>query len=168
MQTSAPPSRVRGIAGGRLAELTAPGSMCACEQGSTLIETALSYMLMMSFLLGIIECCMMVYTYSVYSDAARQAVRYATFHGVDSSSCSGPSTGCGDPSGTNVVNYATSYAQPFRAFITGMTVLVAYPDGSSATPSRVSVTIQYNYKPLFNLPGTSHVFQVSSQGRILY
>jgi len=138
------------------------------DAGSMLIETALSFVLMMSFVLGIIECCMMAYTYSVYSDAARQAVRYAPFHGADSSNCSGPSAGCGDQAGANVVNYATSYAQPFRALITGMTVAVAYPDGSSAAPSRVSVTIQYSYKPLFGLPGMTPVFQTSSVGRILY
>jgi Flp pilus assembly protein TadG len=138
------------------------------EQGSVMIETALSYMAVMTCILGIVECCMMTYTYSVYGDAARMGVRYAIFHGTDSSNCSGPSTGCTDSTGANVTTYVENYAANYKTFITGMTVTPTYPDNSSAPPSRVAVTINYTYKPLFNFPGTSVTFQVSSQGRILY
>jgi len=141
----------------------------ADQSGSAAIETALSYMLMMTCTLGIIECCMMAYTYGVYSDAARHGVRYAAIHGADSSHCSGPSTGCGDPTGANVVSNVTGYASGYVAPISGMTVQVSYPDvGGCTAMSRVIVTITYTYMPLFKVPGTSHVFQVSSQGRILY
>ena len=139
------------------------------EQGSVLIETALSFMLMMTCVLGIIECCMMTYTYSVYADAARYGVRYATFHGANSSNCSGPTTGCGDPTGANVVSGVTSYASNYSTPVSGMAVAVSYPDtGGSTTPSRVLVTITYTYLPIFHFPGANHTFQVVSQGRIIY
>ena len=139
------------------------------ESGSVAIETALSFMMIMTLVLGIIECCMMVYTYSVLADAARHGVRYATIHGASSSNCSGPSTGCADSSAANVINDVTTYARTFTGNISGMTVQVTYPDaGGSTTPSRVTVTIRCTYRPLFNFPGMSQVFQVSSQGRIVY
>ena len=148
-----------------------PGSRCRAfsrqEDGAVLIETALVYMLMMTCVLGIIELCMMTYTYSVYADAARQGVRYATFHGKNSgANCSGP--GCTDSSGGNVVSVVTAYAAGYTAPVSGMTIVPNYPDGTNAPPSRVTVTIRYTYQPLFLLPGASHVFQVSSQGRIFF
>lgn len=139
------------------------------EDGAVAIETALSLMVIFTCVLGIIECCMMVYTFSVYADAARQGVRYATFHGADSTVCSGPSTGCGDPTGTNVINAVKTYASGYSAPASSLSVTVSYPDsGGSMTPSRVVVTVSYMYQPLFNFPGTPTAFQVSSQGRIVY
>ncbi len=124
---------------------------------------------MMTCVMGIMEFCVMTYTYAVYADAARRGVRYATIHGSDSSNCSGPSSGCGDSTGANVVSAVKSYASAYTNPISGMTVQVSYPDSGGCTPpSRVIVTITYNYAPLFHYPGTSHVFQVISQGRILY
>lgn len=138
------------------------------EDGSVLVETLLSTMLVMTLVLAIIECSMMAYTYSVYQDAAEQGVRYATVHGTDSTSCSGPSVGCADSTGANVSSAVTSFAQSYVAYIKGMTILVTYPDSSSAPPSRVEVSITYTYKPLFGLPGFSRSFNVSSEGRIVY
>lgn len=132
------------------------------------IETTLAYMLMITLVLGIIEFSMMGYTYSVFAEAARQGVRYATFHGAGSTSCSGPSTGCGDPSGSNVISRVTQYADNFAGSVTGLNISVSYPDGSSASPSRVLITVAYTYRPMFNLPGLAQPFSVTSQGRILY
>jgi Flp pilus assembly protein TadG len=141
----------------------------ANESGSVLIETALSYFLIMTCMLGIIECCLMTYTYSVYADAARHGARYASMHGSASANCSGPSSGCADATAANVVASVTGYASSYAAPVTGMTVVVTYPDtGGCAAPSRVVVTITYNYNPLFTFPGSTHTFQVSSQGRIIY
>jgi len=139
------------------------------ELGAAALETALGLMLIMTCVLGIIECCMMVYTYSVYADAAREGTRYATLHGLDSVSCSGPSAGCADPTAANVISYVKTYATAYAAQTSSLTVTVSYPDvGGCATPSRVIVTVAYVYKPLFKLPGMSPSFQASSQGRIVY
>jgi len=144
-------------------------SLASEDQGAAILETALSFMLIMTCILGIIECCLMVYTYSVYADAAREGVRYATLHGLDSASCSGPSVGCADSSAANVVSYVKTYASAYSAPAATMAVTVSYPDtGGCAAPSRVIVSISYVYKPLFNYPGTSTSFQTTSQGRIIY
>jgi Flp pilus assembly protein TadG len=139
------------------------------ETGAVAIETALSFMLMMTMVLGIIEFSVMAYTYSVLGDAARHGVRYATIHGTASSNCSGPSTGCADSGAANVISDVTTYANTFARNISGMQVQVTYPDaGGSTAPSRVTVAITYTYQPMFHVIGTSPAFHVSSQGRILY
>jgi Flp pilus assembly protein TadG len=139
------------------------------DSGSAAIETALAYTMMMTCILGIIGFAMMAYTYSVYQDAARNGVRYAVVHGSDSSNCSGPTSGCGDPTGGHVVDAVTSYARPYAASISGMNIQVSYPDtGGCTPPSRVIVTVTYTYTPLFKVLPSGLVFQVSSQGRIVY
>jgi Flp pilus assembly protein TadG len=149
--------------------LSKPARDFGSESGAVAIETAFSVMLIMTLVLGIIECSVMMYTYSVLGDAARHGVRYAIIHGASSSNCSGPSTGCADSSATNVVNDVTTYANIFANNISGMTVQVTYPDvGGSTSPSRVTVAITYTYQSMFHVLGTGPVFHISSQGRILY
>jgi Flp pilus assembly protein TadG len=138
-----------------------------CEQGSVAIETSISFMVLILFLFGIIECCMMGYTYASLEDAAREGVRYAIVHGTDSPSCSGPSTGC-DATAANVKSDVTNYAKNFVGNLTTMVVTVSYPDGTSTAMSRVQVSVTQTYQPIFKVPGTSHVVTVHSAGRILY
>jgi Flp pilus assembly protein TadG len=138
------------------------------ERGSILVETAVGFMLVMTMVLGILECCMMSYTYAMLEDATREGVRYASFHGADSALCSGPGTGCGDSVGANVVSDVTVYAATYVPNTSAMTVSVTWPDAASTAASRVRVAILYTYRPLFNYPGATHVLSVSSEGRILY
>lgn len=140
------------------------GSDC----GSAVIETALAFMLIVTLMIGIIESCVMMYTFSVVAEAAKHGVRYATIHGSMSSNCSGPSTGCADSTGSNVVTDVTTFANQFVKNVSGLTVQVSYPDaGGSTAPSRVTVGVTYTYVPMF-ISGMRHSFHVSSQGRILY
>jgi len=139
------------------------------EGGNALLEFSLSVwtLLLMTFL--IFEFCMMVYTYSVLGDAAREGVRYAIVHGTDNSSCSGPSSGCGDTSGSNVTAVVNSYAAVSFHDTSGMTVTPSWPDGTSTPASRVVVTITYPYIPyldlgVFNVP----TMTVVAEGRIVY
>jgi Flp pilus assembly protein TadG len=139
------------------------------EQGSIAIETALSFMLVITLVFGVIEFSMMTYTYGVMAEAARHAVRYASIHGADSSTCSGPSAGCVDPSGANVVSDVNTFAAKFIRTMSGAVVQVSYPDaGGSTVPSRVTVAITYTYQPIFQFPGLRRTFHPSAQGRILY
>ena len=135
--------------------------------GSIMIETTLGFMIMMTMVLGIIECSMMAYTYSVMEEAAREGVRYATVHGINSASCDGPSSGC-DATAANVISDVTTYAGTFTGGLSGMTVTVTYPDGASTPTSRVKVALSCTYAPVFHFPGASHLLQVSATGRILY
>jgi hypothetical protein len=141
----------------------------ADERGSVLVESALTHMIGMALVLGIMEIATMAYTFGVISEAARTGVRYATMHGADSSNCSGPTTGCGDTTGAHVASQVTGFAGIFTRSATSMSVTVTYPDttGSNA-PSRVEVAVSYTYKPLFGISATGHVFHVAEQGRIMY
>jgi Flp pilus assembly protein TadG len=139
------------------------------DRGSVLIETSIAYMLGMTMVLGIIELATMCYTFGVISESARAGVRYAIVHGSDSTTCSGPTSGCGDPTGANVVTRVTAFAGTFAKNAATMQVSVGYPDsGGAAAPSRVIVRITYTYRPLFTVSGTNHVFEISEQGRIVY
>jgi Flp pilus assembly protein TadG len=139
------------------------------ERGSVLIESALAYMVGMAMVLGIIELAMMCYTFGVVSEAARVGVRYASVHGADSSTCSGPTTGCGDATGANVASQVNAFAATFTKSTTAKTVTVTYPDaGGSSVPSRVQVAVTYTYLPLFGISAVGHVFHVAEQGRIVY
>ncbi|MHB8302656.1 MAG: TadE/TadG family type IV pilus assembly protein [Acidobacteriaceae bacterium] len=138
------------------------------ESGSLVLETALALLVIVPMVLWLFEMCMLTYTYSVLGDAARQGVRYAIVHGTDNTNCSGPSSGCSDSTGGNVVSVVDTAAAYCFHNISGMTVQVSYPDASSAPPSRVGVAIQYTYVPYFKLPGIATVLQLSAQGRIIY
>jgi Flp pilus assembly protein TadG len=140
----------------------------ADDCGSVLVETSIAYMLGITMLLGIIELSSMCYTFGVVSEAARAGVRYASVHGSDSSSCSGPSSGCSDQTGANVASQVTAFVETYTTCASSMNVNVSYPDGASTSPSRVQVAVSYTYKPLFGVSVTGHVFQVSTQGRIVY
>jgi len=139
------------------------------QSGSVLVETSIAYMLGMAMVLGTIELAAMCYTFGVVSEAARTGVHYASIHGADSSNCSGPTTGCGDPTAAHVVSQVTAFAATFTKSASLMTVTVTYPDGGGSTaPSRVLVTVNYTYHPLFGISAIGHVFKVAEQGRIVY
>jgi Flp pilus assembly protein TadG len=138
------------------------------EDGSLVVETALSLLVVMPMVFWLFEMCMLTYTYSVLGDAARQGVRYAIVHGTDSGNCSGPSSGCGDTSAANVKSVVNAAAAYSFHDLTRMTVQVTYPDLASNPPSRVNVTINYTYVPYIKLPGIADSVQLSAQGRIIY
>jgi Flp pilus assembly protein TadG len=138
------------------------------QEGSLIIETALSLLVVMPMVFWLFEMCMMTYTSSVLGDAVRQGVRYAIVHGTDSSNCSGPSQGCGDSSGTNVASVVRSAAAYSFHNLSNMAVQVSYPDSSSSPPSRVNIAIQYTYVPYIKLPGIADTVSMSAQGRIIF
>lgn len=138
------------------------------EEGSLVVETALSLLIVIPMVFWMFEMCMLTYTYSVLGDAARQGVRYAIVHGTDSENCSGPSSGCADSSAANVKSVVTAAAAFSFHDLSKMTVQVTYPDLASNPPSRVNVTINYTYVPYIKLPGIANSVQLSAQGRIIY
>jgi Flp pilus assembly protein TadG len=138
------------------------------DAGAVLVEMAFSYLIFFLVMAGVMQFCMVVYSYGVYAEAARAGVRYAVQHGADSSTCSGPSSGCADSSGANVVSAVNSYAAHYVSSIASMTVNANYPDASSAPGSRVVVNVTYTYAPFFTYPGFNQAFQITAQGRILY
>lgn len=133
-----------------------------------MIETAVTLLIVIPLVFWMFELCMLTYTYSVLGDAARQGVRYAVVHGSDSSICSGPSVGCSDSSGANVISQVKTAAVYSFHDISNIEVTVSYPDGSSTPPSRVNVAVQYTYVPYIKLPGITQTVNLNAEGRIVY
>jgi len=125
------------------------------EQGSAILETALSMIILLTFLFGIMESCLMLYTYHFISEAAREGTRYAIVRG----STAGP--GCGTSytsfdctaSPANVQSYVTNLGFPGidPAKMTVAPAWSAYTNGSTCgTPCNspgnlVTVTVTYNF-----------------------
>ena len=137
------------------------------DQGAAVIELAISYMLGLTMLLGILEFCMTVYTFAAVSEATRDGLHYATLHGSNSSSCAGPTSGC-DSTAAAVTADITTFLAKFSTQATSPTITIAYPESSSAPPSFVTITTTYTYRPLLGLPGFTHTFHTTAHGRILY
>jgi len=142
------------------------GCFMGCERGSVMVETALGLSILITMTAGIMEFCMMGYTYSVYADAARAGLRYATTHGSDSTLCSGP--GCTDSTGANVSSTVTTYVSNFATLASNVKVTVTYLDSSAVPPSRVQVSVSYTYKPMLGLRGLNKTFTATTAGIIGY
>ncbi len=147
-------------------------------RGATQIEFVLSILTVIFVIFAIWEAIMAVYTYNVLSDAAKEGVRYAIVHGSRNTNCSGPGT-CGvppsaspstDPTGsTFVVPVVRKFASASLHDVSGMTVTVTYPDASNAAPSRVQVSVRYNYIPYVGwaMP-LKPLLKTGAEGRIVY
>jgi Flp pilus assembly protein TadG len=137
-------------------------------RGSVLLETSLALLLAFPVCFSAFELCLFTYTQAILGDAARVGVRYAAVHGVDSSACSGPSAGCADQSGANVISTVQTYAAASYSILSGITVAPTWPDASSAPPSRVQVTVTCTYSPFFQNSGVSMAMYATAEGRIVY
>jgi Flp pilus assembly protein TadG len=146
------------------------------QEGQALIEFALSMVFIVLLFLAFIELVMLIYTYNVLADSAKEGVRYAIVHGtdLDAGHCSGPGTTltappviCTDATGTNVHDVVTKYAGMSLHSPAGMNVTVSYVDSSSAPPNRVRVVVSYTYQPFFGLVPKVPV-NAAAEGRIMY
>lgn len=135
-----------------------------------MVEFMLSLMVIMLFVLFCFEMLMIMWTYNLLADAAKEGVRYAIVNGSEAGSPSGPSTGTSSDCSTNVSavqNVVNQFASLSFHDMSAMTVNVCYLDGNNAPPNRVQVTVSYAYKPYFNLPLTPTIF-AGAQGRIVF
>jgi Flp pilus assembly protein TadG len=104
---------------------TARGQRLSGEKGSTLVEFAFVFMLLMAMLLGIVDFGRALYAYHFISGAARQAARWAIVNGnscTDDGSCTAPiscssssctpcTSGCAVATTADVQNYVKMLAQ---------------------------------------------------------
>jgi hypothetical protein len=111
---------------------------------------------------------MMMYSYVVIGEAAKEGVRYAIVHGTASGSCSGPSTGCSDSAGANVKSVVKSYAANSLHDTSAIVVQANYLDSSSAAPARIQIKVAYPYIPYINLPWAAPQLVASAEGRIVF
>jgi len=154
------------------------------ESGQSLIEFALTAVFLILLIVGFLEVVMMVHTYNVIADSAKEGVRYAIVHGSANTGGVGPDCSTvakcpvllGDP-GTGIVK---TYAQYSLHNVTGtnMTVAADYTtvNGGVAcnkSPCMVRITVSYPYTPFFTsakpvgwLPTIT--VNAASQGRIIF
>jgi Flp pilus assembly protein TadG len=139
------------------------------EEGQATLEMVVTCTVAFSLVFGLFELCMFTYTCSVLNDAAQQGVRYAIMHGTDSSNCSGPDTGCADPSPyANVQAVVTSEASASLHNLAAMTVTVSYPNSTASLGNPVSVAIAYTYVPILNFASLQYAVRLTSTGKILF
>lgn len=120
----------------------------AAEEGSSIVETAVSIGILMIFLFGVIELSLAGYTYHFIAEAARQGTRYAIVRG---SNCSSWGTAC-PAQVSDIKTYVTSLGYP-GINASKMTVNVSFGAfGGTACPASGlcdaagdTVTVQVNY-----------------------
>jgi Flp pilus assembly protein TadG len=121
------------------------------ERGSELLEFALCSIILFTFLFGIIEYCLGIYSAHFVAIAAQQGTRYAAVRG---SGCKAYTSAC-PASTTDIKNYVQNLAYPgiTPTSVAVTTTYAAYPSGTTCTPSAtcnnpgnlVTITVGYNY-----------------------
>jgi Flp pilus assembly protein TadG len=142
-------------------------------EGQAAVEFALTILVVIFVVFWAIELIMMIYTYVVLAEAAKEGVRYAIVHGSNNSIRSGPTCPCpaiDGPPGTGVVKTAAKWSLHDTST---MTVTVNYLDdaGNPATdvdpPTMVRVVVSYPYRPFFSFAWTALTVRAAAQGRIM-
>jgi Flp pilus assembly protein TadG len=139
--------------------------------GQAAVEFVLTFFAILFLIFWTFELIMLLYSYNVFADAAKEGVRYAIVHGAGNSASSGPSTGTASDCTTNmsaVQNVVKTYAKTSFHDISGMTVTVCYLDGTNQSPNRVRVTASYPYVPYIRLGWAPPTIHAAAEGRIVY
>jgi Flp pilus assembly protein TadG len=133
------------------------------ESGSAILEMALSIMILLTFIFGIMEVSLAAYTYHFISEASREATRYAIVRGATYSptQCSAPSSATcvaqGGPTG-DIATYVQNLNFPgidptrmqvnstwFTAAGTATPTLCGTADSCKVPGNQVQVQIIYNF-----------------------
>src|SRR6266496_816064 len=115
------------------------------QKGLAMVEFLLSVMMLMVLVFFCFELFMLLYSYNILADAAKEGVRNAVVSGSNSATPAGPTTGTASNCTTNVSpvkNVVKSYAALTFHDISAMTVNVCDLDGNNIAPTRVQGTIQ--------------------------
>ena len=116
------------------------------EDGSTLVEMALTMIILLMILFGLIEMCLALYTYHFVSDAAREGSRFAIVRG---SACELPGYEC-NATATQIQTYVQGLGFPGinPSNMTVTTTWSAYPGGAVCACNDPGdlVTVNVSYK----------------------
>ena len=117
------------------------------EDGQTLIEMAVSLPVLFALIFCFMELCMVLYTYDMISESAREGAQYAMVHGANcATNNSGTSVSC-SATATQVNSYVSAIGWPNIAGGT-MTPATTYiqvsPNGAGNIPGNyVNVSVTY-------------------------
>ena len=109
------------------------------EDGSALIEFAVTLPVLFTLIFCFMEMCLAFYTHEMISEAAREGTRYAMVHGA---SCPNSTSPMCEATAAQVNAAVSGMGWPDVAGGT-MTVATTYPDGNEAVGSRVQVKLTY-------------------------
>jgi Flp pilus assembly protein TadG len=132
------------------------------EEGSALVEIALTLPVLITFFFGLIEVSLAFYTHQVLSESAREGTRYAIVHG---STCTTGSGSACTVSAATVNSYVSGLSWP-NFGSSAMSVNTTYPDGNEAPGSRVQVTITYGFP--FRVPFIPTSTLTMSSSSVMY
>ena len=142
------------------------------EEGSAIMETAMSIIIMLIFIFGVMETGFALYSYHFISEAAREGTRYAIVRGSTAgAACASYSSSACKASPTDVTNYVKNLGFPGinPSDLTVNPVWSAYTAGTTCpgTPpcnspgNQIAVTVQYNFH--LNVPFLPpHTYAMSS------
>jgi Flp pilus assembly protein TadG len=152
------------------------------EEGQSIVETAMSLTILITFMFAVFEVGLALYSYHFVSEAAREGTRYAIVRGftAGSTNCTapGPPT-CRAQGGSNTGDIAT-YVK-YLGFpginpnnMTVNSTWSAYPTGTSCTPSAscnnpgnlVTITVQYSF-PVVVPFVPNHTYTMTSQSAMI-
>jgi len=133
------------------------------EQGAALVEMALSCLILIPILFGIIQLSIGLYCYHYAADAAREATRWAIVRGATCTSIFGkgycsPTSAIGTGAdGNDIAHYVSALGYPFSARVTTTTKWCVNGGAIPATwttcsttqnnspGNQVQVTVSYSY-----------------------
>jgi Flp pilus assembly protein TadG len=112
------------------------------EEGSELVELAVSLPILFGFVLGLMQICLAFYTHEYISELAREGTRYAIVHGPSCETSAGASCAV---TASAVNAYVSGLGWPNLGGGT-LTVSTTYPGpGGDVVGQPVQVTVTYTF-----------------------
>jgi Flp pilus assembly protein TadG len=148
------------------------------EEGSAIMETAMSSIILLTFLFGVIETGFALYSYHFISEAAREGTRYAIVRGstTGASNCTAPGPPTCKAQSADVQTYVKGLGFPGinPGNLTVTPTWSAYANGSSCPPAGPCnspgnlITIQVQYSFPLTVPFIpAHTFAMSSTAAMI-
>jgi Flp pilus assembly protein TadG len=126
------------------------------EYGSTLVETALSLVILLTVAMGVMEMSLALYTYHFISDAAREGTRFAIVRGSSCAANAGLTSAC-PATQADIQSYVQGLGYPGidpNLMTVTTTAYLAYPTGTVCTAAfltcmspgnQVKVIVSYQF-----------------------
>jgi Flp pilus assembly protein TadG len=138
-----PGKRFRRQTASSIGRPAVPGALGAgvmgSEEGSTLIEFALTFTVLLTLIFCVMELCLVFYSYDMISELAREGTRYAMVRGASCPTTASPTC---EATASNVNSYVSGITLPNLGGGT-ITVATTYPDSNESVGSRVQVKVSY-------------------------
>jgi Flp pilus assembly protein TadG len=112
------------------------------EGGQALVETALTILVFIFVLMGVVDVSRAVWNYNTLSNAVREGARYGIVHGSASTAPAGPTA-----NNAAVEAHVEDFSSGLR--LSELTVNSSWPDGNNQKGSRVTVAASYDFQPTF-------------------